>query len=315
MKTTMSEALDIAATSLSLIEDSSFQNQLAQIRAHAVMENLGVDSSRINWRYHRRGLERNGTAGVFSIEAAVRLDPTVLEERTDLTIAALRMAQLWEALAATSKSNSTALLTAAASYELAGFQANSATIAERLKALQSGWAVEPLVVDFLRRRSLSVVSKQIEYERTIPDVTDPVAFVTVAADRLLGRGLAAASHYLLSGQSNQLDTASELLGRGAAHVFARRANGGGQFLRHSGIVTARHRAANNLVPVGRFILLNQVAAIPQTTGERRCKKGNRCPFFGRTVAFSNPCPAIRPHINAREPRYPVANQRRQDSHC
>lgn len=43
----MNEALAIAAPLLTLIEDSGFQNELAQVRAHAVMENLGVDSSRI----------------------------------------------------------------------------------------------------------------------------------------------------------------------------------------------------------------------------------------------------------------------------
>ena len=104
----MNEALAIAATSLTLIEDSGFQNELAEVRAHAVMENLGVDSSHITWTYHRRGLERSGTAGVFSIETAARIAPTVLEDTSDLPTAALRMAQLWEALAATSQNNATA---------------------------------------------------------------------------------------------------------------------------------------------------------------------------------------------------------------
>ena len=175
------------------------------------MENLGVDSSRIDWTYHKRGLERNGTAGVFSIETAVRLAPDVLEESGDLSTVALRMAQLWEALAALSDNNSTALLTAAASYELAGFQANSATIAERLRTLHSGWSMAPLVIDFLSRKTLAVVAQQRDHERSVPNVTDPVAFVTAAADRLLGRGLAAASQYLLGGQTNQLAFARELL--------------------------------------------------------------------------------------------------------
>ena len=216
----MNEALAIAAPSLTLIEDSGFQNELAEVRAHAVMENLGLDSSHINWTYHRRGLERSGTAGVFSIETAARIDPTVLEDTSDLPTAALRMAQLWEALAATSQSNSTALLTAAVSYELAGFQANSATIAERLRTLNSGWAMAPLVIDFLRRRVLAVVAQQEEHEQSVPDVSDPVALVTAAANRLLGRALAAASHYLLGGQSHQLANASEFLDR-AREMYSR----------------------------------------------------------------------------------------------
>ena len=195
----MNEALAIAEPSLSLIHDGGFQNELAQVRARAVMDNLGVDSSRINWTYHRRGLERNGTAGVFGIETAVRLDPTVLDGASDLSTAALRMAQLWEALAAISQSNTTALLTAAASYELAGFQANSATIAERLMKVSSEWEMAPIVVDFLRRRALSVVAQQEERELLVPSVADPVTLISEAADRLLGRALAAASHYLLGG--------------------------------------------------------------------------------------------------------------------
>ena len=216
----MSDALDIAAPSLTLIEDSGFLNELAQVRARAVMENLGVDSSLINWTYQKRGLERNGTAGVFSIEAAVRLAPDILEESDDLSTVALRLAQLWEALAALSENASTALLTAAASYELAGFQANSATIAERLRTLHSGWAMAPLVIDFLRRRALAVVAQQQEHERSVPSVTDPVAFVTAAADRLLGRGLASASQYLLGGQTTQLAYARELLDR-AKEMYSR----------------------------------------------------------------------------------------------
>ena len=184
------------------------------------MDNLGVDSSRINWTYHRRGLERNGTAGVFGIEAAVRLDPSVLDGTSDLPTAALRMAQLWEALGATSQNNPTALLTAAASYELAGYQANSATIAERLTTLTSNWAMTPIVIDFLRRRALSVVAQQQEREGVVPNVTDPVTLVAEAADRLLGRALEAASQYLLGGQPGQLANAGELLGR-AQQMYSR----------------------------------------------------------------------------------------------
>ena len=220
MNTMMNEALEIAAPSLALIEDLGFQNEFAQVRAHAVLENLGVDSSQINWTYHRRGLERNGTAGVFSIETAARLDPSVLDEPGDLPTAALRMAQLWEALAAISQNNSTALLTAAASYELAGYQANSATIAQRLRNLSLEWAMAPLVVDFLRRRVLSVVAQQEEHELSVPSVVDPVAFVTAAADRLLGRALTAASHYLLGGQPHHLDSANTILERARA-MYAR----------------------------------------------------------------------------------------------
>ena len=213
MNSMTNEAFEVAAPSLTLIEDSGFQNEFAQVRARAVMETLGVDSSRINWTYHRRGLERNGTAGVFSIETAARIDPTVLDGPGALTTAALRMAQLWEALAATSQDNSTALLTAAASYELAGYQANSATIAERLRTLGPEWAMAPLVIDFLRRRALAVVAQQEQYERSAPNITEPLALVTAAADRLLGRALAAASHYLLGGQANHLANAGETLDR------------------------------------------------------------------------------------------------------
>ena len=207
------EATSLATSSLDLIADPGFQNELAQVRAHAMMETLGVDSSNINWTYYKRGLERNGTAGIFGIETAVRLDPTVLDGSDSIPTAALRIAQLWEALATTSRDNRTALLTAAASYELAGFQANSATLAERLRQSDPSWVMEPMVIDFLSRKLLSVVAQQDQRELVLPDMTNLDSFATEAANRLLGRALASASRYLLGGQLDYLERATALLDR------------------------------------------------------------------------------------------------------
>ena len=65
-----SNSLDIAGDALSLVGEQEFQDEFAQVRARATLETLGADTDRINWTFQKRRLERNGTAGIFSIESA-----------------------------------------------------------------------------------------------------------------------------------------------------------------------------------------------------------------------------------------------------
>ena len=179
---------------------------MAQVRARATLDTLGADASRINWTFQRRRLERNGTAGMVSIETAARLSPSRFDELPSLRTAALRLGQLWEALATTSpEASETALLAAAVGYEIAGYQANAATLAERLSGRRPEWPMAPIFTDFLRRRLLSVVAQQEELESSEPVFSDLSAFVNAAADRLLGRALVGVSGYLLGGRRESLE--------------------------------------------------------------------------------------------------------------
>ena len=215
------DASDIATDALSLIGERGFLNELAQVRAHATLTALGTDTSQINWTFRKRRLERNGTSGIFSIESAARLDPDAIDDSPILQTAALRLAQLWEALAVTSPEGSAAaLMTAAVSYEVAGYQANAATLAERLTQSDLDWSMAPMVTDFLRRRLLSVVARERELESAEPVVPDLPTFVTAAADRLLGRALTSASLYLLGGRADLLSDARGLLER-AREAYSR----------------------------------------------------------------------------------------------
>ena len=199
---------------IALLEDRGFLRELAQVRARATLETLGSGSGHINWTFGRRRLERNGTAGVFSMETAAQLAPDAVDDSQELRTAALRLAQLWEALATTFPQGSeAALMTAAVAYEIAGYQANAATIGQRLRRPDSDWAMTPMVTDFLRRRLLAVVAQQTDLESSGPPNLELSAFVGAAADRLLGRALASVSRYLISGDRQQMRAAGGLLDR------------------------------------------------------------------------------------------------------
>ena len=200
----MNDALDIATETLSLVDEQEFLRELAQVRARATLDTLGADASRINWTFQRRRLERNGTAGMVSIETAARLAPSRFDELPSLRTAALRLGQLWEALATTSpEASETALLAAAVGYEIAGYQANAATLAERLSGRRPEWPMAPIFTDFLRRRLLSVVAQQEELESSEPVFSDLSAFVNAAADRLLGRALVGREWLLIGGAARE----------------------------------------------------------------------------------------------------------------
>ena len=212
MTVTMNNSSDVATETLPLMNEQGFLRELAQVRARATLETLGANVSGINWTFQKRRLERNGTAGMIGIETAARLIPSKLDELQDMRIAALRLGQLWEALATISpEASDTALLSAAIGYEIADYQANAATLAERLSRSDSNWPMAPIVADFLRRRLLSVVAQQEEMESSEQTFSSLSSFVTAAADRLLGRALVTVSRYLLGGGQENLTHARDLL--------------------------------------------------------------------------------------------------------
>ncbi|MYE89422.1 DEAD/DEAH box helicase, partial [Candidatus Poribacteria bacterium] len=209
--TMTNNANGIAADALSIAADRGFLNELAQVKARAALEILGADSDHINWTFQKRRLERNGIAGIFSLQTAANFSPKDVDQSSDVKIAALRLAQLWEALAAVSiEGSETALTTAAIGYEIAGYRANAATLAERLSQSSSDWPMAEMMTDFLKRKLLAVVANQTQLETTQQSYEDLTALVGAAADRLLGRALVVASLYLLGGNNN-LEDAVDLL--------------------------------------------------------------------------------------------------------
>ena len=211
---TMNDGVSLAKNTIALVRDSGFLSEVAQLRALASLQNLGIDTTHIRWSFERRRLQRNATAGIFGVESLALLSPETITDSEDLKTAALRLAQVWEALAVAAPDEAaTALITSAIGYEIAGYQANSATIGERLATEGLKWSMAPMVIDFLRRRLVAVVTefdKLKSIDLTIPDV---LTLVTAAGDRLLGTGLAAASMYLLGGHERNLEEASALLER------------------------------------------------------------------------------------------------------
>ena len=218
---TTSNYENIVGSTLALVGDYDFSRELAQVRARATLETLGADVDHVEWNFQRTRLERNGTACIFEIESAVRTDPTILRQADRLPEAALTIAQLWEALGGISIHDRTVpLMAAAIAYEIAGYQANAATIARQLERMSNDWPLAPLVIDFLQRKLISVVKRLDDIENSGVYPTDLSSLANAAADRLLGRGLAAVCRYLLGGKRSSMSDAIELVER-ARDIYER----------------------------------------------------------------------------------------------
>ena len=208
-----SKPSEIAVDAVSIVSDRGFLSELAQLKAHAALKNLGAEADHINWTYRKRRLQRNGIAGIFSIETAALQAPKSVEDSVELKTTALHLAQLWEGLATVSNDDrQTALIAAAIGYEIAGYRANAATIAERLSQTELDSVIPAIIVDFLRRRLLAVVDRQEQLERVERSYEDLSTFVGEAADRYLGRAFFTASLYLLGG-NQKMSVATQLLDR------------------------------------------------------------------------------------------------------
>jgi len=203
-----------AESVLTLAGDHGFQSEVAQVRAKAVLTEIIGQAPSYRWTYVVPRLVRNVTAALLDLEMLSVNQP---ERIPGLATAARQFAQAWESLAKLEEKTTrrTALINAAAAYELAGYQANAACIARQL-VQDPGQIEHPTMTDlaatFLQRLFLRVLrlAESVRREPPIGTTLDERLW-EAASVALAAEGLTFASRYFLSGNEHTLTVAVERL--------------------------------------------------------------------------------------------------------
>lgn len=204
-----------------LLSDSGFQNELAQIRAKALLQDLGEPETSPRWTYTAGRFCRNAAAAMYALEMSARENSETAFPHPDQ---ARQLAWAWESLARLSEgvAQPLAQLNAALAYELAGYQANAACLAQSI-----GPAPEPdtrpdtqtLVALFLQRRLMATFQRAQYLLNHEPDPRLPLDELAFAlADIVLADALSKACRFFLSGVREAYVEAEALL-REAAGLF------------------------------------------------------------------------------------------------
>ena len=199
---------------LSLINNSGFQDETAQIRAKAILSELFKEIPPYKWSYITHRVLRNITFVTLELENLFR---EKIDESDDIINAAQKCALIWEALATLGEftSKEFAYINAAINYELAGFQANAMCIAKKFDpdVFQNK---KPSLIDiislFLQRRFIKLLylcNKALK---------EPDKEITIASPLIeeIALGLAAKAFkellfYFLRGDIISFDNATKLL--------------------------------------------------------------------------------------------------------
>lgn len=203
-----------------LAENVEFQKELAQVKARAVLSAIGADDRPIRWTYSPGRLVRNLRAILSGLQRITCENVAVID---DLASVALQNARAWEAIAGLQGSpdaSRTALVNAAAAYELAGYQANAICLSRKYSRIagSSSLPLFTLVSLFLQRLYLQSAATaedvekqlfQVDIDLDSPVDEDPLLFLT--AQGLSSRAIRAASRYFLSGEREEIKNADELL--------------------------------------------------------------------------------------------------------
>ena len=197
-----------------LLADPGFQNELAQVRSKATLQAIGDIETSPRWTYIANRFSRNSAAAMYALETEAIKDPSsagVHEHQ------ARQVALAWESLARLTEGTNkpVALLNAALSYELAGYQANAAYLAKEVGD-DSELGVLLLVASFLQRRLITTQQAADQILRNQPDPElplDTLAFELGGV--LLGDSLSKACRFFLNGDQSSIDEALKLLAESA----------------------------------------------------------------------------------------------------
>lgn len=206
---------DFRSSVLSLLSDPRFNEDAAQIQAKALLSELSEDLPLYEWTPLSRRTIRNVIMATFELENISRDSPHELD--SELQMAARRLALIWESIAKLGQSISkeTALLNAAINYEIAGYQANSMCIANRILSYNHNESkYNPLVnmsALFLQRRFLQLqkVSIKAQVEPSEINYFDN-SFIEYMAHALSGNAFFDITQFFLNGDEaflrNGIDT-------------------------------------------------------------------------------------------------------------
>lgn len=209
-----------APVATALVADSGFQTEAAQIRARATLTELLPEPPQYAWTYVPQRVVRNASVAFSEIE---RLAIEAVADVEPLSAASLQYARLWESLSVLEEAvdRENALLHAAVAYELAGYQANSSSIARQLAmSVDANSPLEQLTVWFLQRYLLRV--RQLAEKQAIAptDIDSTEQLAVAAANAVFARGVDAAARFFLAGEPQTLEEAATFL-MSAEEGFAR----------------------------------------------------------------------------------------------
>ncbi|WP_299931792.1 DEAD/DEAH box helicase [uncultured Nocardioides sp.] len=198
--------MPISEAATALLQDRYLRAEIEALRISALQRRMLGRSMDVE-TFNTSRLQRN----LVSLARAVRRAAASTEgvPDSDVRNAARFVARSYEQLAeARSVNRSSMLMLAAVNYELAGYQANAATLARlasdvsRLPLTQTP-DLEQLVSLFLQRRFLRL-SRSADSLTVARDVTVEAGTVLEAANLLTQQALAKASTYFLNGQASAL---------------------------------------------------------------------------------------------------------------
>ena len=202
---------------LSLVRDSTFQRDAAQIQAKALLSEVADEIPSYNWRYLPQRMIRNAVLGTLDLQSIAIEAPARLTG--ELSNAARRLALIWEYLARLHEGTreELALLNAAVNYELAGYQANAAFLARSLQQKvpeNTRSALLDMGVLFLQRRLLRLrrVAEVAQVEPS-QDGGWNAGLVETLATAMAGNAFSHSLRFLLRGESSGLREATEALER------------------------------------------------------------------------------------------------------
>lgn len=199
---------------LDLSEDPSFQSDISEIRAKALLKEVFGKLPAYKWKYIPTTVIRNITAATFGLQ---NLSLESVASLAMLKKAAHQIALTWESLAKLKEKTkeNTALMNAAICYELAGYQANAACLAKEVD--RELYEIDtPKIFDlaskFVQRRFLQLIclSERLMKEPKIvgsfqDGILEAIAIATA------GKGFTDASLFLLNGKERALGQAKQYL--------------------------------------------------------------------------------------------------------
>ncbi len=207
------------------VEDGGFKHEAAQIQAKALLSRVVTDLPAFRWTYIPQRIARNISLLTFQLRRVAEQAP---EQIGRLAGPARDLAFIWEALGQLREGteSKTALLNAAVAYELAGFQANAASLARHLGDTRADQRT-PLVVLtalFLQRRLVQLRDVAPRFLAEPPADMAPADLVPAMATASAAEGFWHTSAYLLGGETKALEVA-----RSAFHNAAELFEGDGAF--------------------------------------------------------------------------------------
>ena len=238
-----------------LSENRGLLTEIAQLQAHALLNELTDEPPAIRWTYIPARVVRNSILARVQLEELAGRVTDGLDTFSDF---AKTLGLTWEALAKLGEgpARETALVNAALNFELAGYQANAALLARRVISPTQRVPTVASLASLLLQRRLFLLRDLVTRATAEPDAAamNESDLLEVLATAVAARGLDFFAKYLLAGESAFVEAAVAQLAR-AEYAFSKyglmsEANLV-RSLRHLLPVIVRHSIWTNLASAGQ----------------------------------------------------------------